>query len=115
MSTIVYYLPNQIPSCIGAANLGGGLYRVDFIGSSRAATTQEIAAAQAAVDADNAQTALNKAARQELRNNFQQWKDKLQAVRDEVDFTNAKRDAALKDLAQVQIKILSVVKTLALD
>ncbi len=42
------YLSTVAAGCIGAADIGGGVYRLDFVGSSRAATAAEILAASKA-------------------------------------------------------------------
>jgi hypothetical protein len=80
-------------------------------------TPAEIAAAkpaaQAAYDAAEAQRLADKADRQELRDSFAQWRDTLQGVRDEAAWTNAKRDAALKDMARIQLKMLKILRDLA--
>ena len=39
--TIISHLPAVVADCIGAADLGGS-YRLDFVGSSRAATASEV-------------------------------------------------------------------------
>jgi hypothetical protein len=81
-------------------------------------TPAEIAAAmpaaQAAYDAAEAQRLADKADRQELRDSFAQWRDTLQGVRDEAAWTNAKRDAALKDMARIQVKMLKILRDIAL-
>jgi hypothetical protein len=93
---------------------GGEFVLVFADGSTRNATPAEIAAAQAAYDAAEAQRIADKADRQELRDSFAQWRDTLQGVRDEAAWTNAKRDAALKDMARIQLKMLKILRDIAL-
>lgn len=42
MSSVCIELAASVPGCIGAADLGGGTYRLDFAASSRAATAAEV-------------------------------------------------------------------------
>lgn len=55
--SVIVHLPAAVQGCIGAADNGDGSYRLDFSGSSRAATAAEILAATKAVriDAINAE------------------------------------------------------------
>ncbi len=62
------------------------------------------------VDAYN----LTKADRQAIKNSFAADRDKLTAIIDEAAWTNAKRDAAHKDAAQVARRLLRAVKALVL-
>ncbi len=62
------------------------------------------------VDAYN----LTKADRQAIKNSFAADRDKLTAIIDEAAWTNAKRDAAHKDEAQVSRRLLRAVKALVL-
>lgn len=54
--SIISQLPTVVQDCIGAADLGGS-YRLDFAGSSRAATADEVLSAAKAdrIDAINAE------------------------------------------------------------
>ena len=47
--SIISQLPTVVQDCIGAADLGGGTYRLDFAASSRAATAAEVLEAARAV------------------------------------------------------------------
>ena len=62
------------------------------------------------VDAYN----LTKADRQAIKNSFAADRDKLTAIIDEAAWTNAKRDAAHKDAAQVARRLLRAIKALVL-
>ncbi|MBK7515389.1 MAG: hypothetical protein IPI51_07215 [Betaproteobacteria bacterium] len=62
------------------------------------------------VDAYN----LTKADRQAIKDSFAADRDKLTAIIDEAAWTNAKRDAAHKDAAQVARRLLKAVKALVL-
>ena len=62
------------------------------------------------VDAYN----LTKADRKAIKNSFAADRDKLTAIIDEAAWTNAKRDAAHKDAAQVARRLLRAVKALVL-
>ena len=62
------------------------------------------------VDAHN----LTKADRQAIKDSFSADRDKLTAIIDEAAWTNAKRDAAHKDAAQVARRLLRSVKALVL-
>lgn len=68
-------------------------------------------AEQTAAAAEREQARLD---RQGLKEQFATDKAKLDAIVDEAAWTNAKRDAALKDLAQVERRILKAVKALVL-
>lgn len=47
---ITTYLTQMIPGCVGASDLGGGVYRIDLSdGSGRAATNAEVLAAHKAM------------------------------------------------------------------
>ena len=58
--------------------------------------------------------ALTKADRRVIKTDFASDKDKLTAIIDEAAWTNAKRDAAHKDAAQVARRLLRAVKALVL-
>ena len=58
--------------------------------------------------------ALTKADRQAIKESFSADRDKLTAIIDEAAWTNAKRDAAHKDAAQVARRLLRAVKALVL-
>ena len=58
--------------------------------------------------------ALTKADRQAIKDSFAADRDKLTAIIDEAAWTNAKRDAAHKDAAQVARRLLKAVKALVL-
>ena len=58
--------------------------------------------------------ALTKADRRAIKDDFASDKDKLTAIIDEAAWTNAKRDAAHKDAAQVARRLLRAVKALVL-
>jgi hypothetical protein len=62
------------------------------------------------VDAYN----LTKADRRAIKDSFSADRDKLTAIIDEAAWTNAKRDAAHKDAAQVARRLLKAVKALVL-
>lgn len=62
------------------------------------------------VDAYN----LTKADRKAIKDSFAADKDQLTAIIDEAAWTNAKRDAAHKDAAQVARRLLKAVKALVL-
>ena len=62
------------------------------------------------VDAYN----LTKADRQAIKDSFSADRDKLTAIIDEAAWTNAKRDAAHKDAAQVARRLLRAVKAMVL-
>ncbi len=62
------------------------------------------------VDAYN----LNKADRQAIKDSFASDRDKLEVIIAEAAWTNAKRDSAHKDAAQVARRLLKVVKALVL-
>ncbi len=62
------------------------------------------------VDAYN----LTKADRRAIKASFAEDRDKLTAIIDEAAWTNAKRDAAHKDAAQVARRLLRAVKALVL-
>ncbi len=97
---------------------GAGPYIARWSRPEPQPTPAEIAAAtpaaQAAFDAAEAERLQAKADRQELRANFQQWKDAFQAIRDETNWDNTKRNAALVDLARIGIKVMKIVKDLAI-
>ena len=57
---------------------------------------------------------LTKADRQAIKGSFSADRDKLAAIIDEAAWTNAKRDAAHKDAAQVARRLLKAVKALVL-
>ena len=58
--------------------------------------------------------ALTKADRKAIKTDFAADRDKLAAIIDEAAWTNAKRDAAHKDAAQVARRLLKAVKALVL-
>ncbi len=58
--------------------------------------------------------ALTKADRKAIKDIFAADRDKLTAIIDEAAWTNAKRDAAHKDAAQVARRLLRAVKALVL-
>ena len=62
------------------------------------------------VDAYN----LSKADRQAIKDSFAADRDKLEVIINEAAWTNAKRDAAHKDAAQVARRLLRAVKALVL-
>ncbi len=62
------------------------------------------------VDAYN----LTKADRRAIKDSFASDRDKLEVIIAEAAWTNAKRDAAHKDAAQVARRLLRVVKALVL-
>ena len=109
--SIINYL-DTLPGVIGAANLGGGVYRLDFIGSSRLATAQEIAdasALQATEDLDAQSLLENKAA---LRAAYQSAVTRLQQISATLPANNSQRDAAIQDLAKYMLAIARIVKGL---
>ena len=57
---------------------------------------------------------LTKADRKAIKDSFAADKDQLTAIIDEAAWTNAKRDAAHKDAAQVARRLLKAVKALVL-
>ena len=62
------------------------------------------------VDAYN----LTKADRQAIKDSFAADRDKLEVIINEAAWTNAKRDAAHKDAAQVARRLMRAVKALVL-
>jgi hypothetical protein len=86
----------------------------DAIQNVRPRTPAEQAIRDAEIAAAAAEAAQAKADRQELRNNFSQWKDTFQAIRDETNWDNTKRNAALVDLARIGLKIMKIVKDMAI-
>ena len=58
--------------------------------------------------------ALTKADRQAIKESFAADRDKLEAIISEAAWTNAKRDSAHKDSAQVARRLLRVIKVLVL-
>ncbi len=62
------------------------------------------------VDAYN----LSKADRQAIKDSFAADRDKLEVIINEAAWTNAKRDAAHKDAAQVARRLMRAVKALVL-
>lgn len=100
MSTLSEKLPVQVASCVGACNLGGGVYRLDFAnGSTRQATAQEIAAAQAAVDLDASDDATVTAAKTATRSDYTTMQTIIAGV-NAGTLTSAQKDAAIKQQAQ---------------
>lgn len=99
MSTLSEKFPLQVAGCIGACNLGNGVHRLDFAGSSRQATAQEIAAAQAAVDQDAADDATVAAAKTAARSDYATMHTIIDGVKAGT-LTSAQKDAAIKQQAQ---------------
>jgi hypothetical protein len=58
--------------------------------------------------------ALTKADRRAIKDSFAADRDKLEAIIAEAAWTNAKRDAAHKDAAQVARRLLRAIKALVL-
>ena len=58
--------------------------------------------------------ALTKADRQAIKDSFSADRDKLEVIINEAAWTNAKRDAAHKDAAQVARRLMRAVKALVL-
>ena len=58
--------------------------------------------------------AMTKADRRALKDSFASDRDKLEVIINEAAWTNAKRDAAHKDAAQVARRLLRTVKALVL-
>lgn len=112
--TFLVNLTSTIPNCIGVADLGNGTYRVDFAGSSREATAQEISAAQALLDAKVASDAVSATDKADLLEQITVDLGKLSDIVNTESFTNAQRDAALKNLARVGRRLLKGVKAMVL-
>lgn len=100
MRTLSEKFPLQVASCVGACNLGGGVFRLDFAnGTSRQATAQEISAAQASVDSDATDEATVAAAKTAARSDYTTMQTIINGV-NAGTLTNGQRDAAIKQQAQ---------------
>jgi hypothetical protein len=95
---------SSIPDCVGAGDLGGGAYRLDFSdGKSRLATKAEIDVAIAAVQAEDAKRVESDAARDDAKRAL----SALDTIISGIDAaTLAQAKTAIKQLAQIQKNII---------
>ena len=110
--SITNYL-SQILNVVGILP-NNGIYHLQFAnGSTRPATAAEILAAQSAWDAAQLLMTEEAADRAAVRAQFIADRDTLVLIINEAAWTNVKRDQALKDMAQVQRRMLRAVKSLS--
>ena len=111
---ITRYLTDLIEGCVGVSDLGGRYEVTLSNGTRRDATAGELAAAQAALDAAEAERAAAAVDIAELKAQFATDRDKLQAIIAAPGGTNANRDAQILDMAQVMRRLLKTAKAQAL-
>lgn len=94
------------PTCNGISDNGDGTYLVSFDdGRTRQATAREISDA---ADAE-AQATQDKAALDTMRSQVRSALSALNTIQGAASFTNAQRDAAIKEMAQIVERFIRVV------
>lgn len=93
----------QTPGCLGAADNGDGTYRLDFEGSSRPATAEELQAAAAALLTKEEKQTEERTARDDAKRALSM----LDTIITGIDgATLAQAKTAIKQLAQIQKHII---------
>jgi len=107
---LIYFLIDGLVSVSANAD---GTYGLEFDdGTTRLATQAEIADAQAAYDAAQADAAAYQSQRTEVASNLQAMRDRLVLIRDAASPSNAQVIQAMRDMAQIQLRMLNYIRRL---